>query len=205
MAADGKKTGGQTKQTDERRLEDRRLIQAARAGDQKAFEGLLTKYRSLVYHVMFKMVRNPQEAEDLTQEAFIKAFHALASFNEEFAFSTWLMKIATNNCIDFLRKKKLRTFSIDEPIQYKDEQLHMELPDHDPTPERQLLNEERSRLIDEAIASLPPRYRHVIVLRHKEEKSYEEIAEILKLPLGTVKARIFRAREMLNKKIKGFL
>ncbi len=187
---------------DERRLEDQRLIQQARAGDQKAFEALLNKYRNLVYHVMIRMVRNPQEAEDLCQEAFIKAFGALASFNEEFAFSTWLMKIATNNCIDFLRKKKLRTYSIDEPIQYKDEKVHFELPDYEPTAERQIINRERSKMIDEAIASLPPRYRHVIILRHKEEKSYEEIAEILKLPLGTVKARIFRAREMLNKKIR---
>jgi RNA polymerase sigma-70 factor (ECF subfamily) len=147
-------------------------------------------------------VRNPQEAEDLSQEAFIKAFGALHSFNEEFAFSTWLMKIATNNCIDFLRKKKLRTYSIDEPVSYKDEKIQFELPDHDPTPERQILNQERSQLIDDAIQSLPNRYRQVIVLRHKEEKSYEEIAELLDLPLGTVKARIFRAREMLNKSIR---
>ena len=190
---------------DERKKEDQRLIKLAREGDQKAFETLLKKYRNLVYHVMIKMVRNPQEAEDLSQEAFIKAFNALASFNEEFAFSTWLMKIATNNCIDYLRKKKLRTYSIDEPIQYKEEQVQIELPDHDPTPEKSLLNEERSKLINEAIQSLPPRYRHVIVLRHQEEKSYEDIAEILKLPLGTVKARIFRAREMLNKKMKDIL
>jgi len=190
---------------DERKIEDQRLIKLAREGDQKAFETLLKKYRNLVYHVMIKMVRNPQEAEDLSQEAFIKAFNALASFNEEFAFSTWLMKIATNNCIDYLRKKKLRTYSIDEPIQYKEEQVQVELPDHDPTPEKSLLNEERSKLINEAIQSLPPRYRHVIVLRHQEEKSYEDIAEILKLPLGTVKARIFRAREMLNKKIRDIL
>jgi RNA polymerase sigma-70 factor (ECF subfamily) len=190
---------------DERKLEDQRLIKLAREGDQKAFETLLKKYRNLVYHVMIKMVRNPQEAEDLSQEAFIKAFNALSSFNEEFAFSTWLMKIATNNCIDYLRKKKLRTYSIDEPIQYKEEQVQIELPDHDPTPEKTLLNEERSKLINGAIQSLPPRYRHVIVLRHQEEKSYEDIAEILKLPLGTVKARIFRAREMLNKRIKDIL
>ncbi len=190
---------------DERKLEDQKLIKAAREGDQKAYESLLKKYRNLVYHVMIKMVRNPQEAEDLCQEAFIKAFNALASFNEEFAFSTWLMKIATNNCIDFLRKKKLRTYSIDEPIQYKDDQVQVELPDHDPTPERQMLNRERSKMIDDAIQELPPRYRHVIVLRHKEEKSYEDIAEILKLPLGTVKARIFRAREMLNRKIRDLL
>jgi len=187
---------------DERKLEDRRLIKQARAGDQKAFEKLLTKYRNLVFHVMMRMVRNPQEAEDLCQEAFIKAFRALASFNEEFAFSTWLMKIATNNCIDFLRKKKLRTYSIDEPIQYKEEKVQVELPDREPSPERRILDEERSQMINDAIQSLPPRYRHVIVLRHQEEKSYEEISELLKLPLGTVKARIFRAREMLNKKMK---
>ncbi len=190
---------------EEKKIEDRKLIQAARQGDQKAFESLLNKYRNLVYHVMMKMVRNPQEAEDLTQEAFIKAFHALESFNEEFAFSTWLMKIATNNCIDFLRKRKLRTYSIDEPLQYKDDQVKIELPAHDPTPERQLLANERKQMIDAAIDSLPPRYRYVIILRHKEEKSYEEIAELLELPLGTVKARIFRAREMLNKKIKAII
>ena len=187
---------------DERKLEDRKLIHQARAGNQKAFEKLLNKYRNLVYHVMLRMVRNPQEAEDLCQEAFIKAFGALHSFNEEFAFSTWLMKIATNNCIDFLRKKKLRTYSIDEPIQYKDDKVSFELPTHDPTPERIMLDEERRQVIDNAIHSLPPRYCQVIVLRHKEEKSYEEIAELLELPLGTVKARIFRAREMLNKKIR---
>ena len=187
---------------EERKKEDRLLIKRAREGDQKAFEELLNKYRNLVYHVMMKMVRNPQEAEDLSQEAFIKAFRALGSFNEEFAFSTWLMKIATNNCIDFLRKKKLKTYSIDEPIQYKDERVKIEVPDHEPTPEKLLLREERNKMLDDAIQSLPPRYRHVIVLRHKEEKSYEDISEILKLPLGTVKARIFRAREMLNKKIK---
>lgn len=186
----------------ERKLEDHRLINAARKGDQKAYEALLEKYRNLVYHVMIKMVGNPQEAEDLTQEAFIKAFNALDSFNEEFAFSTWLMKIATNNCIDFLRKRKLRVFSIDEPIQYKDEELHYEIPDQELTADRKMLAEEKSKFIDKAIQSLPPRYRHVILLRHKEEKSYEEIAEILNLPLGTVKARIFRAREMLNKKMR---
>lgn len=185
-----------------RKKEDQQLIKRARSGDQKAYEALLNKYKNLVYHVMIKMVRNPQEAEDLSQEAFIKAFNALASFNEEFAFSTWLMKIATNNCIDHLRKKKLKTFSIDEPLKYRDEQVKLEVPDHDPTPDSLLLSKERSAMINDAIESLPPRYRHVIILRHKEEKSYEDIAEILKLPLGTVKARIFRAREMINKKIK---
>ncbi len=185
-----------------RRKEDRALIQAALNGDEKAYETLLSKYKNLVYTIMIKMVRNPQEAEDLTQEAFMKAFNSLASFNEEFAFSTWLMKIATNNCIDFLRKKKLRTYSIHEPIQYKDEKVEIDIADTEPSPEKSLLQEERKKVLENAIKELPERYRYVIILRHKEEKSYEEIAEILNLPLGTVKAQIFRAREMLNKKLK---
>ena len=185
-----------------KREEDKRLIQAALSNDQKAFEKLLNKYKNLVYTIMIKMVRNPQEAEDLTQEAFMKAFNSLASFNDEFAFSTWLMKIATNNCIDFLRKRKLRTYSIHEPIQYKDEKIEIDIPDSDPTPEKNLLQDETKKLLENAIEELPERYRYVIVLRHKEEKSYEEIAEILNLPLGTVKAQIFRAREILNKKLK---
>jgi len=187
---------------DKRKKEDRELIQQALQGNQSAYESLLKRYKDLVYSVMYKMVRNPQEAEDLTQEAFMKAFNALASFNEEFAFSTWLMKIATNNCIDLLRRRKLKTMSIDEPVQYKDEKVKIELPDREATPEKKILTSERAQIINEAIESLPPRYKHVIVLRHKEEKSYEEIADILNLPLGTVKARIFRAREMLNQKLK---
>ncbi|MFZ0390356.1 MAG: sigma-70 family RNA polymerase sigma factor [Calditrichia bacterium] len=189
----------------EKRQEDRRLIGLALDGNQKAYEQLLNRYKNLVYTIMYKMVRNPQEAEDLTQEAFMKAFNSLATFNHEFAFSTWLMKIATNNCIDFLRKRKLRTYSIHDPIQYKDDQIEVELEDHDPTPEKNLLQSERASFIENAIMQLPERYRYVIILRHKEEKSYEEIAEIMNLPLGTVKAQIFRARELLNKKLKTIL
>lgn len=190
---------------DKKRLEDRKLIEKALKGEQKAFETLLNKYRNLVFSIMFKMIRNAQEAEDLTQEAFMKAFSSLATFNDEFAFSTWLMKIASNNCIDFLRKRKLRTYSIHEPVQYKDEKIEIDIPDYDPTPEKTLLQSERSRMIEETIQALPERYRYVIILRHKEEKSYEEIAEIMNLPLGTVKAQIFRAREILNKNLKEVL
>jgi len=189
----------------DKRQEDKQLIGLALQGDEKAFETLLNKYRNLVFSIMIKMVRNHQEAEDLTQEAFMKAFNSLSSFNDEFAFSTWLMKIASNNCIDFLRKRKLRTYSIHEPIQYKDEKIEIDIPDHEPTPEKQLLQGERAKMIQAAIDELPERYRYVILLRHKEEKSYEEISEILNLPLGTVKAQIFRAREILNKKLKALI
>lgn len=181
---------------------DSELINRAKNGDSKAYEGLLKKYRNSVYNLVYRMVRDLEEAEDLTQEAFIKAFNSLASFNEEYAFSTWLYKIATNNCIDFFRKRKLQTYSLDKPVQYKDSEIQHEIPDPELNPEKSILARERSRMIQEAIKTLPEKYYTAIILRHNEEKSYEEIAEILNLPLGTVKARIFRAREMLNKELK---
>ena len=182
---------------------DSELISQAKRGEGKAYDKLLNKYRNSVYNLVFRMVRDVQEAEDLTQEAFIKAFNSLAQFNEEYAFSTWLYKIATNNCIDFFRKRKLQTLSLDKPIQYKDSEIQQEIPDTDLNPEKTILAKERSAIIREAIDTLPEKYHSAIVLRHSEEKSYEEIAEILNLPIGTVKARIFRAREMLNKALKG--
>ena len=178
------------------------LINQAKSGDDQAYDKLLNKYRNSVYNLVYRMVRDVEEAEDLTQEAFIKAFNSLAQFNEEYAFSTWLYKIATNNCIDFFRKRKLQTLSLDKPIQYKDSEIHHEIPDPELNPEKNILATERSSIIREAIETLPEKYYTAIVLRHTEEKSYEEIAEILHLPIGTVKARIFRAREMLNKALK---
>ena len=184
------------------RENDSELIKRAKGGDSTAYDGLLKKYKSSVYNLVYRMVRDVQEAEDLTQEAFIKAFNSLASFNEDYAFSTWLYKIATNNCIDFFRKRKLQTYSLDKPIQYKDSEIQHEIPDPDLNPEKSIIARERTTLIQEAIRTLPEKYYTAIVLRHNEEKSYEEIAEVLDLPLGTVKARIFRAREMLNKALK---
>jgi RNA polymerase sigma-W factor len=178
------------------------LINQAKSGDDQAYDKLLNKYRNSVYNLVYRMVRDIEEAEDLTQEAFIKAFNSLAQFNEEYAFSTWLYKIATNNCIDFFRKRKLQTLSLDKPIQYKDSEIHHEIPDPELNPEKNILASERSSIIREAIETLPEKYYTAIILRHTEEKSYEEIAEILHLPIGTVKARIFRAREMLNKALK---
>jgi RNA polymerase sigma-W factor len=181
---------------------DSELIKKVKLGDSKAYDRLLKKYKNSVFNLVLRMVRNTPEAEDLTQEAFIKAFNSLSSFNEDYAFSTWLYKIASNNCIDYFRKRKLQTYSLDKPLQYKDSELQHEIPDPDLNPEKSILASERSKIIKEAIESLPKKYYTAIVLRHTEEKTYEEIAEILNLPLGTVKARIFRAREMLNKALK---
>jgi RNA polymerase sigma-70 factor (ECF subfamily) len=178
------------------------VIDRALRGDQKAYAELMERYHGPLFNLLYKMVRSKEETEDLVQEAFMKAFSSLASFNEEFAFSTWLYKIAINNTIDHLRKKKLRTYSLDKPIQSQEGELKRELPDVHSSTDHDLLSTEKSRLISHAIEELPEKYRQVILLRHSEELSYEEIAEITEVPLGTVKARIFRAREMLKRKLK---
>jgi RNA polymerase sigma-70 factor (ECF subfamily) len=192
--------------TDQRRLEskseDTALIQLALVGDQGAFARLRQKYHDAIYNLIYRMIREKDEVEDLTQEAFIKAFGSLSTFNDEFAFSTWLYKIATNNCIDHIRRRKLQTFSIDKPIESKESDFTFELPDTGDEPDQEMISRQRKKLLDDAINSLPPKYRQVIVMRHQEELEYQEIARILKLPLGTVKAHIFRAREMLYKELR---
>lgn len=148
------------------------------------------------------MIRNREEVEDLTQEAFIKAFMSLSNFNEEFAFSTWLYKIATNNSIDYIRKKKLQTFSIDKPIESEESDFSFELADTELEPDQELIADQRKKMLNDAMNNLPAKYKQVILMRHVEEKDYQEIAKILKLPLGTVKAHIFRARELLYKQLR---
>jgi len=185
------------------RAEDKALISQALTGDQEAYKRLLQKYHNAIYHLIVRMIGYQPEVEDLTQEAFIKAFNALATFNEEFAFSTWLYKIATNNCIDFLRKRKLKTFSIDKPLQSSDGEYQFEIPDTSYLPDQDLLQTQQTDTIQKAIDKLPEKYRIVIVMRHQQELSYEDIAAELDLPLGTVKAHIFRAREILNKQLRG--
>jgi RNA polymerase sigma-70 factor (ECF subfamily) len=179
------------------------LIQKALQGDQVAFADIVEKYRGKIYGLILRMVKNRVEAEDLTQETFIKAFNSLATFNSDYAFSTWLYKIAVNNCIDHFRKKRLKTYPIDTPIQVKDGQVQRDFADpHMVGPEKKLISKERNSLIEDAIAELPEKYRQAIILRHSKDRSYEEIAEALDIPLGTVKVRIFRAREMLKKALR---
>lgn len=184
------------------KIEDIALIDEALQGNQTAFEKLMNKYYQHIYNLIYKMIFKKEDVEDLTQEAFIKAFNSLQNFDRQFAFSTWLYKIATNNSIDYLRKKKLSTFSIDKEIASEDSDFKFEIPDTEYVPDNKIIEEERKKIIDEAIESLPDKYKKVIVLRHKNEMEYEEIAEKLELPLGTVKAHIFRGRELLNKYLK---
>jgi RNA polymerase sigma factor (sigma-70 family) len=184
------------------RSEDSRLIKAALAGSDTAYSQLMHKYHDAIFSFIYRMVHDHEQVEDLTQEAFIKAFSSLKNFNEEFAFSTWLYKIATNNCIDHIRRRKLQMYSIDKPIESKDSDYTFELPDDSYEADKELISGQRARLLQEAIDQLPEKYRRVIMLRHSEERSYEEIAKMLKIPIGTVKAHIFRAREILYKQLR---
>ena len=184
------------------RVEDSNLIQQALAGNDRAYKRLMQKYHDAIFNFIYKMVHDRQQVEDLTQEAFIKAFSSLRNFNDEYAFSTWLYKIATNNSIDFIRKRKLQMYSIDKPVESKESDYTFELPDDSYEADRDLISSQRTKLLNEAIAKLPEKYKKVIRLRHVEEKSYEEIAKSLHLPIGTVKAHIFRAREVLYRSLR---
>ena len=186
----------------ESRKEDSRLIAAALSGSQSGFKGLMKKYHDQIANLIFRIIHQQENVEDLTQEVFIKAFASLKSFNEEYAFSTWLYKIATNSSIDFIRKKKLQTFSIDKPVALEESDYTFELPDSTYEPDKHIIQKQRTTILEEAINQLPEKYKRVILLRHTEERDYGEIAKMLKLPIGTVKAHIFRARELLNKYLR---
>ena len=173
-------------------------VEAALEGDQAAYTNLLQTYRENIYFMMLKMVRNQDDADDLTIEAFGKAFKRLPSFNPEYAFSTWLFRIASNNAIDFIRKKKkATTFSIDQDSGDEDGGPSFDVKSKDLDPEQVFMKDQRIEEIHKIIATLKPKYKRLVELRYLKEFSYEEIADEMELPLGTVKAQLFRARELM--------
>ncbi len=183
-----------------RAQEDFELVKrAVNEGDQVAFAGLMERYRDSIYYMILKMVHNRDDADDLTIEAFGKAFQNLHKYSPDFAFSTWLFKIALNNSIDFIRKKKLDTFSIDQPINNDAEGTapSYDLESDGLDPEEKFIKKERKRLMKDVVDKLKPKYRVLIEMRYFKEFSYDEIAEQLELPLGTVKAQLHRAKELL--------
>ena len=184
------------------RGDDQVLVRSALNGDQKAYQALFDMHRQAIFHIALKIVRNSEEAKDLVQETFIKAFGSLKSYDSSYRFATWLYKIAANCSIDAIRKRRIVALSLDKPISTKDGDVKMEVPDYTYHPEYDLKAKQQRFSINEAIAELPEKYREVIIMRHKEDKPYEDIANILHVPVGTVKARIFRARELLKKKLK---
>ena len=174
------------------------VLRATKDKDQQAFSDLMDKYKDPIYYMLLKMVNNNDDAEDLTLEAFGKAFNRLVQYTPNFAFSTWLFKIATNNCIDFLRKKKKNVMSIDNRVSNNDGEEYMfEIKSDGMTPEQIAMNEQKIQLMRQYVKKLKPRYEILVEMRYFKEMSYEEISIELNLPLGTVKAQLFRAREFL--------
>src|SRR5512133_216469 len=172
------------------------LVNQAKRGDEKAFANLMNRYRDSIYYMLLKMVNNPADAEDLTIEAFGKAFQNIESYTPRFAFSTWLFKIATNNCVDFIRKKQLSPSLLDhqqENIDNATVNIQSDLPD----PEEALINNQKISALKEIINQLKPGYRALIELRYYKEYSYEEISSELNIPVGTVKAQLYRAKTLL--------
>ncbi len=166
--------------------------------DQKAYAELMGHYRDSIYFMLLKMVRSKDDAEDLTIEAFGKAFKKLHQYTPDYAFSTWLFKIASNNCIDHLRKKRAHIISIDK--KYDDgegSKSTITLESKGLDPEEEAIKSQRIKAMRNVVQKLKPRYRKLIELRYFEELSYDEIAERLDLPLGTVKAQLFRGRDFL--------
>lgn len=185
----------------EKAQKDYLLVQRANDGDQKAFAELMGRYRDAIYYMLLKMVNNASDAEDLTIEAFGKAFKNIQQYAPNYAFSTWLFKIATNNCIDFIRKKKANHVSLDHNDE-EHEKASMDIQAPVMDPEETMINEQKIKLMRSVVDKLKPRYRKLIELRYFKELSYEEIAEELELPIGTVKAQLFRARELLYNILK---
>ena len=192
------------RQFSEKALDDFRLIDlAVNQNDENAFAKLMQRYKRPVYHMILKMVRQVDDAEDLTMESFAKAFKSLHRFKKDFTFSTWLFRIATNNTIDFIRKKKLNTLSIENT--YTDDEgqtVSLDVEDDNLNPQEETIKAQKAELIRIFVDKLPGKYQKLVRLRYFHELSYEEIAEKLEAPLGTVKAQLHRARELMFDMVK---
>jgi RNA polymerase sigma factor (sigma-70 family) len=175
---------------------DLQLVEQAKLGNEKAFASLMNRYRDSIYFMLLKMANNPSDAEDLTIEAFGKAFSNLDLYTPKYAFSTWLFKIATNNCVDFIRKKQASPTPLDH-LQDSMENITMLIQSDLPDPEESMINLQKIAALKDIVNQLKPRYKSLIELRYFKEYSYEEIASELKLPIGTVKAQLFRAKTLL--------
>lgn len=193
------------KQFSDKALEDFKLIdQAVEGQDQQAFAELMKRYKNPVYHMILKMVRNVDDAEDLTIEAFAKAFKNLHKFKKDFTFSTWLFRIATNNTIDFIRKKRLDTMSLN--TSFKDDNgdaVTIDVQDRNLNPQEEAIKAQKIELVQMFVTKLPAKYQRLVRLRYFDELSYDEIAKELEAPLGTVKAQLHRARELMYDLVKG--
>lgn len=182
---------------------DLELVRLAREGDGHAFARLMNRYKDAIYFMLLKMVNNRADAEDLTIEAFGKAFTNLHQYSPKFAFSTWLFRIASNNGIDFLRKRRNNTVPLENPdTDRNDSEYNSNFKSETLSPEEKYIRQQRANILRRMVGRLKPRYRMLVELRYFKEYSYDEIAKELNLPLGTVKVQLFRAREMLFNLLK---
>lgn len=183
--------------------EEAGLVRRCLAGDQKACRDLVKRFQRPVFSILVRMVRRAEDAEDLTQETFVRMFRALDRYDPERPFSSWLFTIASRLAIDHLRRRRVPTISLSQVEPGSHEERTIEVPDTGPGPDEITSNAEEEVRTQDLIDSLPPHYRIVVLLRHQQDLSYEEIAEALQMPLGTVKARIHRARALLKARIEG--
>ncbi|MEL7148391.1 MAG: sigma-70 family RNA polymerase sigma factor [Bacteroidota bacterium] len=192
------------RQFSDKALKDFKLIdEAVQEGSEQAYADLMERYKKPVYHMILKMVRNVDDAEDLTIEAFAKAFKNLARFKKDYTFSTWLFRIATNNAIDFIRKKKLDTYSLNTSFSDDNgEAVTIDVEDSNLNPAEETIKSQKIELIRMFVTKLPSKYQRLVRLRYFDELSYEEIAKELGAPLGTVKAQLHRARELMYDLVK---
>jgi len=170
-------------------------------GKKNEFHHLEKKYKTLIKSAIRKMIKDEEDINDLIQETFIKAYNALHTFQFGYSFSSWIYRIASNCCIDFMRKKKLNTFSINQKTN-SDEEYTFEIEDNNFVPDLNIINSEKSIALRKAIENLPDNYKLIIKLRHEDDLDYSQISEKLDLPLGTVKAHLFRARKLLFESLK---
>lgn len=171
--------------------------------DERAYTEIMARCREPIYYMLLKMVKSEIEAEDLTIEAFGKTFKKLEQYTPNYAFSAWLYKIATNNCTDFIRKKRMQTLSLDAQEEGEENSRKFEPVAYTLTSEEKAIKDQKIIVIHKLVDQLKPRYRSLIELRYFKEYSYKEISEELNLPLGTVKAQLFRAMELLFEILKG--
>lgn len=176
------------------------LVERARQGDRAAFGQLVDEYKDKIYNYVARMLNDPYEAEDVTQEAFLRAFRSLPRFRGASSFHTWLYRIASNLAIDVVRKRKRQepTFSLDEPLESDDGEYEREIPDETGSPEDRSSTRETRVAVRRAIMDLPEKLRDVMILYELQGETYEDIADILDVPLGTVKSRLFNARNRLK-------
>jgi RNA polymerase sigma-70 factor (ECF subfamily) len=180
-------------------MDDLKIIESCLLGDTKVFSRLIDNYKNMVYNLAYRMSNNSQEAEDISQEAFLHAFQSLARFNPSYKFSTWLYQITLNIIRDKFKRKEIDYVSLDTPVETDDSEFYHQPADFTNNPEQIIDQQEKAQVIQKAILSLPLKYREIIVLRYLQDLSYIEISNILKLPSGTVKIRLYRAREQLRK------